>query len=239
MKLPFRLCASWVGLMLVCSCGCFDLDLDFASFANPTVEPEKAKIQKGLYGSYILTEVPQQKEGDGDLFSPEVKVSSATKVFHIGKAGDVFFSGESDCYVLNMPAPKETDKKIEEGLEEILDSVEEPQEKVVEWKPDNYEGYMLFVLKPTQVGFALHYFDSDKLRAEMKAGRLSGDYMTKEEKDEYRKKQKLAEKEGREIEDARHPLMVKASPPELRGFFKQHLNNVIDPRPIMLLKRVK
>ena len=47
MKLPFRLIASLFALMLVCSCGC--LDLDFVTFVNPTVEPEKAKTQRALY----------------------------------------------------------------------------------------------------------------------------------------------------------------------------------------------
>jgi len=268
MKLPFRLCASLVALMLVCSCGCFDLDIDFATFVNPTVEPEKAKTQKALYGSYIVSEVPEQKEEDGDLASP---VSSATTMFHFGKAGNgfpngflraasveiksdggmhvddsgwvVFATKVDDCYVLNIPNPKENEEEIFEDLDSVLnedlDLVEQPSEKVVQWKPENYDGYMLLVLKPTQAGFAMHDFDADKLKAEMKAGRLSGDYMTKEEKDEYRKRQKLAEKEGRKTEATQRPFKVKASPRELRAFLEKHLDNVIEPQPIMLFRRVK
>ena len=56
MKLPFRLIASLVALMLVCSSGCSDFDFDFPAFTNPTVEPEEAKTQKALYGSYIVSD---------------------------------------------------------------------------------------------------------------------------------------------------------------------------------------
>ena len=266
MKLQFRLITSLVALMLVCSCGCIDLDLDFdfAAFANPTVEPEKAKTQMALYGSYFVSEVPESKKIDDSLFK------LANTMFHVGKAGDGFPDGFlrvasvvikadgemhvddfeefffatkiGDSYVLNIPAPKETDNEIAEDLDQVLnelDSDEEPREKVVQWKPENYEGYMLVVLKPTQVGFALHYINADRLKAEMKAGRLSGDYMTKEEKDEYKKKEKLAKKEGKKIEDTWRPLMVTASPRELRVFFEKRLDNAIEPQPFMLFKPVK
>ena len=83
MKLPFRLIVSLVALMSVLSCGCLDLDLDCLSFVNPTVEPEKAKIQKALYGSYVLR--------DED--------SSGTMMCHVGKAGD--------CLLYTSPSPRD------------------------------------------------------------------------------------------------------------------------------------
>ena len=263
MKLPFRLIASLFALMLVCSCGC--LDLDFVTFVNPTVEPEKAKTQRALYGSYIVSEPSAPKEVDDDLLIPEVEVSSATIVCHIGKAGDGFPDGFlqmarveigtdgtmnvddsedfffatkiDDFYVLNIPNPKETDEDFD--LIDDLDSIEEPSEKVVEWKPENYEGYTLYVLKPTQEGFNLYSLDEQKLKAEIKAGRLPGDYTTEEEKDEYKKKKRLAKKEGKELEDTRRPFTIKANPRELRAFFEKRLEDVIIHQPVVLLNRVK
>ena len=256
MKLPFRLIVSLVALMSVLSCGCLDcedlnFDLDFPSFASPTVEPEKAKTQKALYGSYAL----------------QFEDSSGTMMCHVGKAGngfpagflrtalvcisadgtmDVDDSGEfffatkiDDFYVLNIPNPKETDEEIDEDFDDDLYSIEEPLEKVVEWKPENYEGYTLYILKPTQRGFSLYSWDEQKLKAEIKAGRLSGDYMTKEERNEYRKKEKLAKKEGKELEDTWRSFTIKASPRELRAFIEKHLEDVLNHQPVMLLNRVK
>ena len=63
--------------------------------------------------------------------------------------------------------------------------------------------------------------------------------MTKEEKDEHRKKEKLAKKEGKKIEDAWRPFTVKASPQELRAFLEKRVEDVIDHEPFLLFKRVK
>ena len=120
-----------------------------------------------------------------------------------------------------------------------LDSIEEPSEKVVEWKSENYEGYMLCVLKPTQAGFGLYYFDDNKLKAEIKAGGLSGDYMTKKEKVEYRKKEKLAKKEGKKIENTWRPFTIKASPQELRAFIEKHSEDIIERKYFTHFRRVK
>ena len=261
MKLPFRLIASLVALMLVCSSGCsdFDFDFDFPAFTNPTVEPEEAKTQKALYGSYIVSENVRPKDPD--------PFSSSTTMFHVGKAedgfpdgflrmacvyigfdgkmevddsGNLFFATKiDDFYVLNMPTLKETDEDFDEFLNEDFDEVEEPQEKVLEWDPENYEGYMLLVLKPTQEGFAMYLFDTDRLKAEVEAGRLSGDYMTEEEKDEYKKQKRLAKKAGKKIEDTWRPFTINASPRELRAFIEERLDNVIELEPYMLFKRVK
>lgn len=136
---------------------------------------------------------------------------------------------------MNFPKLKETDQEIDGDL----DSIEEPPGKVVQWRPENYEGYELYVLRPTQAGFIFYSLDEQKLKAEIKAGRLSGDYTTEEEKDEYKKKKRLAKKEGKKIEDTRRPFTIKASPPELRVFFEKHLEDVIDRHPFILLKRIK
>lgn len=255
MKFPFRLITSLVALL---SCGCSELEFEYATFANPTVEPEEAEVQMALCGSYIESEPSVPKGIDGDISGPEDEVSLVS-MYHVGKAGDGFPDGfhraafveiESDgtmdvddlgnvflatkiddFYVLNFPLPKVTD--------EDLDSIDKPPEKVVEWKPENYEGYFLVVLRPTQTGFKAYFLDKEKLKAEIKAGRLSGDYMTKEEKDEHRKKEKLAKKEGKKIEDAWRPFTVKASPRELRAFIEKRVEDVIDHEPFLLFKRAK
>ena len=258
MELPFRLIVSLVALMSVLFCGCVDLeDLDFPSFANPTVEPEKAKTQKALYGSYNLVAEGSSgtimchvgKAGDGfpaGFLRTALVFIDADGTMDVDDSGEFFFATKiDDFYVLNIPNPKETDEEIDEDFDDDLYSIddlysmEEPLEKVVEWKPENYEGYTLYVLKPTQEGFNLYSWDEQKLKAEIKAGRLSGDYMTKEEKNEYRKKEKLAKKEGKELEDTWRSFTIKASPRELRAFVEKHLEDVLNHQPVMLLNRVK
>lgn len=256
MKLPFRLIVSLVALMSVLSCGCLDLedldlDLDCLSFVNPTVEPEKAKIQKALYGSYVLRDEDSSgtmmchvgKAGDGfpaGFLRTALVLIDADGTMDVDDSGEFFFATKfDDFYVLNIPNLKESDEEIDEKIDWDLDSIEEPLEKVVEWKPENYEGYTLYVLKPTQEGFNLYSLDEQKLKAEIKAGRLPGDYTTEEEKDEYKKKKRLAKKEGKELEDTRRPFTIKANPRELRAFFEKRLEDVIIYQPVVLLNRVK
>ncbi len=254
MKLPFRLIVSLVALMSVLSCGCLDLedlDLDCLSFVNPTVEPEKAKIQKALYGSYVLRDEDSSgtmmchvgKAGDGfpaGFLRTALVLIDADGTMDVDDSGEFFFATKfDDFYVLNIPNLKESDEEIDEKIDWDLDSIEEPLEKVVEWKPENYEGYTLYVLKPTQEGFNLYSLDEQKLKAEIKAGRLPGDYTTEEEKDEYKKKKRLAKKEGKELEDTRRPFTIKANPRELRAFFEKRLEDVIIHQPVVLLNRVK
>ena len=197
--------------------------------------------------------------------SPENKVDSAAhpSLMHVGRAGkgfpdgflrcvDVSFdsdgemsvgdSGEpcfaskvGDCYILNVPIATSEKEMSDEDLLFNDDEIVEP--RITEWKPENYEGYWLFLLKPTKTGFALHMLDENFIKSEIAAGRLVGRFSSEQQKAEYRKKRKTKKREGKDSDVERIPFLVSEKSKELQAFFVKNPDKLAG-RSLMLLERV-
>ena len=265
MKSFFRFLGAFSALLLVTITGC--LDIEFLTFAHPSVAPEDAEVQTELFGSYIVTDPPKSQVRIEKRLDLLVKEDSSPpsphlRILHVGRAGEGFpagflrfvdvsndrkgklgvsDSGEpyfaskvGDCYILNMPV----EKPAEGEEEDLLLDDEVVTARVTEWKPENYEGYFLIFLKPTKTGFSCHILDEDFIKAEIAAGRLSGKFMTRQQKEEYEQKRKAAKRAGKKFDDERTPFLVTAKPPELQAFFDKNVEKIAGD-PFMFLKRVK
>jgi len=264
MKLNCRIAAlksSLPLLLLLLFSGCLDLEFEFATFSNPSVAPSDAKVCTELFGSFIVEDsVEPEQEIRLDLLKIDSGVAMRNLRFlHVGRAeggfptgflhtvfvdsnshgeltvddsnGLSFASKLSDLYILNCPIMKPT-----EGNE--LTDIDQGDKKIKKWIPEDYEGYMLLIAKPTKAGFTLHLLNEEFLKSEIAAKRLAGKFMSDEKKIEYKKKRKEAKTKDEVFNDQWTSFVIEAKSKELQEFFMKNEKDLVGD-PIMTLKRVQ
>ncbi len=242
MKPFIRFIVLFTAPLLVTTTGCFDLE--FMAFTNPLVAPADAELQDELLGSFVVTEPPEPKMKDAGVFAfAKDQNEPRSSILHLGKAGKGFPKGfirwidvshassgeinvkDSDpCfatkignyYLLNIPVGEN-----DEGDDET--------KKVTQWNPEDYDGYLMVILKPTKTGFTVHWLDEDFFKSEITAKRLAGKFMTEKQKEEYKKNP----------ENKWTPFTVEATTKELQVFFKKNAEKLADSEALMILKRIE
>ena len=206
-----------------------DLEMDFDS-----VEEKDSKLQSRIM------HVGRAGKGfpDGFLRCVEVSIDLEGKL-GVKDFGDPYFASKvGDCYILNVPFEKAKKLDEEEFDGDLFQDDEDVEARVTQWKPENYEGYLLVLLKPTKTGFAMHFLDEDFIKAEITAGRLEGKFMTHQQKNEYKQKRKATKRKGKDADVEWTPFVVSAKPAELQAFFGEDIEKITGD-PFMFLKRVK
>ena len=151
-----------------------------------------------------------------------------------------FASKSGDCYILNLPLEKPKaagEQKAAKGGPSFEDD-EVFKTRATEWKPENFQDYWLFLLKPTEAGFALHLLDESFIKSEIAAGRLNGEFMTRQQKKEFEQKRKAAKRKGKGFDVEPTPFRVNAKQAELQSFFDKNIEKV-GGEPLMFFRRVE
>lgn len=233
MNLRFQQLAFFL-LFIISVTGC-----QVATFSNPLVDPAEAKVPQEILGSYWMTHGDQLAPLVEFESTPNDRASHSIEYQHIGIAGDDHPPGF--VRIVRVDVPQNSFKKIESSSlvgfaarvgEHFVLHIPIPKKLPIDettyqgsWKPENFQGYLLAVIKPTGAGLELHLVDSDFIVSEIEAGRLQGNYTAAHPVAEV-------DQSGRLISTQPPELNVTADSKSLAAFFQRHLNgNLLEKTP--------
>jgi hypothetical protein len=226
MKLRFQQLI-FVALTLIPITGC-----QIPTFSNPLVDPADAEVPQEILGSYLLVqEQPATQVTELPFSLDDDPVTSSLEYQHIGIAGDDYPPGF--VRIVRVDVPQNSTDKIEYSSlvgfsarigDHFVLHIPVPRKLPIDettyqnsWDPENFEGYLLAVITPTDSGLELQMLDTDFIVAEINAGRLAGNYTP-------RQSAQGLDQSGEPLATPPPELTVTANQESLVAFFKQHLD---------------